>query len=122
LMNYSGLAALFTHQLVQASTAATLPAMAFVSAAVVNFFVPSGGGQWAVQGPILMDAAVHLGASFPKTIMALAYGDELTNMIQPFWAIPLMAITGVKAKAMLPYTILIMLIGGLAMILALQLF
>lgn len=122
LMNYSGLATLFTHQLVQASTAATLPAMAFVSAAVVNFFVPSGGGQWAVQGPILMDAAAHLGASFPKTIMALAYGDELTNMIQPFWAIPLMAITGVKAKAMLPYTILIMLIGGLAMLLALQLF
>jgi len=89
---------------------------------VVNFFVPSGGGQWAVQGPILMDAAHQLGASIPKTIMALAYGDQLTNMIQPFWAIPLLAITGVKAKQMIPYTFIIMIIGALASLAVLYFF
>jgi len=122
LMNYSGLAAIFTQSLVSVSSASTLPVMGFISAAVVNFFVPSGGGQWAVQGPILMDAALQLGASVPKTIMALAYGDELTNMIQPFWAIPLLAITGVKARSILPYTFIIMLVGGMSMAVFLMVF
>ncbi len=116
LMNYSGLAAIFTQSLVSISSAATLPLMGFFSAAVVNFFVPSGGGQWAVQGPILMEAALQLGASVPKTILALAYGDELTNMIQPFWAIPLMAITGVKARSIIPFTFIVMLVGGMCMV------
>jgi len=112
LMKYSGLVAIFTESLIQISTPDTLAIYSFFSAAVVNFFVPSGGGQWAVQGPILMQAAEELGVSIPKIIMSLAYGDQLTNMIQPFWAIPLLSITGVKANSILPYTFIIMLVGG----------
>lgn len=122
LMNYSGLVEVFTQSLVSISSTETLPIYGFFSAAVVNFFVPSGGGQWAVQGPILMDAAQQLGVSIPKTIMALAFGDQLTNMIQPFWAIPLLSITGVKAKSILPYTAIIMLVGGLVSVIMLYLF
>ena len=122
LMNYSGLVEVFTQSLVSVSSPDTLPIYGFISAAVVNFFVPSGGGQWAVQGPILMDAAQQLGVSIPKTIMALAYGDQLTNMIQPFWAIPLLSITGVKAKSILPYTFIIMIVGGVASVVVLYLF
>ena len=122
LMNYSGLVEVFTQSLVSISSQDTLPIYGFFSAAVVNFFVPSGGGQWAVQGPILMDAAQQLGVSVPKTIMALAYGDQLTNMIQPFWAIPLLSITGVKAKSILPYTFIIMIVGGVASVVVLYLF
>jgi len=69
-----------------------------------------------------MDAAQQLGVSVPKTIMALAYGDQLTNMIQPFWAIPLLSITGVKAKSILPYTAVIMLVGGVVSVVVLYLF
>jgi short-chain fatty acids transporter len=112
LMKYSGLVTVFTESLIQISTPDTLAIYSFFSAAVVNFFVPSGGGQWAVQGPILIHAAQELGVSIPKVIMSLAYGDQLTNMIQPFWAIPLLSITGVKAKSILPYTFIIMLVGG----------
>ena len=122
LMNYSGLVEVFTQSLISVSSPDTLPIYGFFSAAVVNFFVPSGGGQWAVQGPILMDAAQQLGVSIPKTIMALAYGDQLTNMIQPFWAIPLLSITGVKAKSILPYTFIIMIVGGVASVVVLYLF
>ena len=43
--------------------------------------------------------------------MALTYGDQLTNMLQPFWALPLLGITQLKAKEILPYTIIIMLLG-----------
>jgi len=111
LLKYSGLISIFTDSLISVSTPDSLPLYGFFSAAVVNFFVPSGGGQWAVQGPILVNAAQEMGVSVPKMIMALAYGDQITNMIQPFWAIPLLSITGIKAKQILPYTSLLMVIG-----------
>ena len=122
LMKYSGLAEVFTQSLISISSPHTLPVYGFFSAAVVNFFVPSGGGQWAVQGPILAEAAQHLGVSVPKIIMALVYGDQLTNMIQPFWALPLLSITAVKAKSIIPYTFVVMIVGGLASVVVLLLF
>jgi len=82
-----------------------------LSGGLVNIFVPSGGGQWAVQGIIVLQSAIDLGVSIPKSIMALAYGDQLTNMLQPFWALPLLGITQLKAKEILPYTIIIMIVG-----------
>ena len=84
-----------------------------ISGGLVNIFVPSGGGQWAVQGPIVLQSAMDLGISIPKSIMALAYGDQLTNMLQPFWALPLLGITQLKATDILPYSVLIMVIGGI---------
>ncbi|MEM9024354.1 MAG: TIGR00366 family protein, partial [Bacteroidota bacterium] len=95
-----------------AHPATTYPLLTFVSAGLVNIFVPSGGGQWAVQGPIIVQAAQELGVSLPKSIMAMAYGDQLTNMLQPFWALPLLGITGLRAKDILPYTLFLMLLGA----------
>lgn len=111
IMNYSGLGALVSQGFVEISTATTLPIFTLLSAGLVNIFVPSGGGQWAVQGPIITEAAQTLNVSVPKTVMALSYGDQLTNMLQPFWALPLLGITKLKAKDILPYSGLIMLIG-----------
>ena len=73
--------------------------------------MPSGGGQWAIQGPIIVQAASELGVSLSKSIMALAYGDQLTNMLQPFWALPLLGITGLKAREILPYTLVLFVQG-----------
>ena len=84
--------------------------------------MPSGGGQWQIQGPILVDLAQHLKLSIPKTVMALAYGDQLTNMLQPFWALPLLAITRTKVSDILPYTLVFMLVGFLIFSGALYLF
>jgi short-chain fatty acids transporter len=84
--------------------------LTFLSAATVNLFVPSGGGQWAVQGPIAVAAAERLGTSLPQAVMAFAYGDQLTNMLQPFWALPLLAITGLEARQIVGYTALLMLL------------
>lgn len=81
------------------------------SAGLVNFFVPSGGGQWAVQGPLIISICETASIPLSKGIMAMAYGDQLTNMLQPFWALPLLSITGLKAHQVLPYTFLVMLAG-----------
>lgn len=112
MLKSAGLVEMVSHSMLQIATVHTLPLFTFFSAGLVNFFVPSGGGQWAIQGPIVLQAAQGVGLPLPKGIMALAYGDQLTNMMQPFWALPLLSITGLKARDILPYTLLFMLYGG----------
>lgn len=111
IMKSSGLIVVFSDFLIDHASEATLPLYTFFSAGLVNFFVPSGGGQWAIQGPIILQAAQELGANLPKTVMAMAYGDQLTNMLQPFWALPLLGITRLKAYEILPFTFLFFIIG-----------
>lgn len=113
IMIGSGLVNVFSNVFVELSTATTFPVFTFFSAGLVNIFVPSGGGQWLVQGPILIEASQQLHVPIEKSIMALCYGDQITNMLQPFWALPLLGITGLKAKEILPYTVFLLLIGVL---------
>ena len=84
----------------------------FLSAGLVNFFVPSGGGQWAVQAPIVLEAAQQLSASIPKTAMAVAWGDAWTNMAQPFWAVPLLSVAGLQIRDIMGYLLLTLLVSG----------
>ena len=86
--------------------------LVFLTAAVLNFFIPSGGGQWAVQGPIALEAGLRLGVDPGVMVMSVAYGDQITNMLQPFWALPLLAVTGVKARDIVGYTAILMVAGG----------
>ena len=122
IMTSSGLANEFSSFFVAISNETTYPILTFLSSGIVNIFVPSGGGQWTVQGPIILQAAHDLGLSYSKSVMALSYGDQITNMLQPFWALPLLGITGLKAKSILPYTIALMGIGIVIFVTALILF
>lgn len=122
LMNSSGLVSVFSDFFVSISNSTTFPIFTFFSAGIVNVFVPSGGGQWSVQGPIIIEAASQLNVPYWKSVMALAYGDQITNMLQPFWALPLLGITGLKAKEILPYSLILMLVGIVIFIGALLIF
>ena len=119
IMRESGMVVDISDFFVSISNTQTLPIFTFLSAGLVNIFVPSGGGQWAIQGPIVVESALKLGVGLPKAIMALSYGDQITNMLQPFWALPLLGITKLKAKEILPYTLLLMLLGSLVYIIGL---
>lgn len=122
IMVGSGLITMISDFMAANSNVFTFPIQTFFSAGFVNIFVPSGGGQWAVQGPIIIAAAQDLNVPLPKAIMALAYGDQLTNMLQPFWALPLLGITGLKAKEILPYTLILFLAGLVIFLLGLVIF
>ena len=113
MMTASGLITVFSDFFVDISTPQTFGVFAFLSAGLVNFFVPSGGGQFAVQGPIMLDAAKQIGVDPSVAIMAVAYGDQWTNMIQPFWAIPLLAIAGLKMRDILGYTTITLIASGI---------
>ncbi|AOF83525.1 short chain fatty acid transporter family protein [Methyloversatilis sp. RAC08] len=108
----SGLAVTISNVFVAVSTDTTLPLFAFLSAGLVNIFVPSGGGQWAVQGPIMVEAAASMGADLPRVAMAVAWGDAWTNLIQPFWALPALAIAGLRAKDIMGYCLITLFMSG----------
>ncbi|MDR9397833.1 MAG: TIGR00366 family protein [Salibacter sp.] len=111
IMKDSGMVADISQFIANNAGPESYPFFTFISAGLVNVFVPSGGGQWAIQGPIIIQAALDLDITFTKGIMAMAYGDQLTNMLQPFWALPLLGITGLKAKQILPFTLILMVVG-----------
>lgn len=98
IMAESGLAAIVVSATVSSATAASLPVWSYISASIVNLFIPSQGGQFIVQGPLLVDAAQQLGADTMTVINAFVYGDEATNLLQPLYIIPGLALVGVKLK------------------------
>ena len=119
IMASSGLATTIAESLLAVSTVETFPVIAWLTAGVVNMFVPSGGGEWIVLGPSLIEAADQLGVPVGKATIAYAVGDAHTNLFNPFWAIPLLAITRIKAREMFGYAIamLLALIPFLAVVL-----
>jgi short-chain fatty acids transporter len=89
-----------------------LPAVAFLTAGVINVFVPSGGGEWIVIGETMVRAAKASEASVARIAMATAWGDAWTNMIQPFWAIPLLAISGLSVRDIMGYCVMVLIGSG----------
>jgi len=122
MMVASGLAGVVSEAFVSISNEHTFHLFTFYAAGIVNFFVPSGGGQWAVQAPIMLDAAQSLGVDYSKTAMAIAWGDAWTNMIQPFWALPALAIAGLRAKDIMGYCVFVLLLSGIIISIGLYFF
>lgn len=120
IMVQSGLAQSMSQWFVSFATAETLAFWSFISAGIVNIFVPSGGGQWAVQAPIMLPAALELGADVSRIAMAVAWGDAWTNLIQPFWALPVLAIAGLKAKDIMGFCLLQLIVTGVIISLVLS--
>ncbi len=106
------LASIVSDFFVNVSNDVTFPMLTFLSAGIVNFFVPSGGGQWAVQGPIVMPAAQEMGIDAGRAAMAIAWGDQWTNMIQPFWALPALGVAKLSAKNIMGYLVIVLLFTG----------
>ena len=108
----SGMIQVLSSAFVNISTPQTFPLFTFLSAGLANIFIPSGGGQWAIQGPIMMEAAQKLGADLPQTVMAFAWGDGWTNQIQPFWALPLLGVAGLGARDIMGYCVIWTAVSG----------
>ena len=94
------------------SNATTYPLLTFLCAAGLNMFVPSGGGHWAIQAPIMFAAGADLGVDPGLTGTAIAWGDAWTNLIQPFWAIPALAIAKLDAKDIMGFCLIDLLVTG----------
>lgn len=113
---------MFSTAMVSIANTYTFPFLSFLSAGLVNIFVPSGGGQWAVQAPIILPAALNLGVHPAVASMAIAFGDAWTNMIQPFWALPALGIAGLGAKDIMGYCVIDLIAAGVIMSVGITLF
>jgi len=119
IMVTSGLAAIIANWFISFSTEATFPLFTFFAGGLINLFVPSGGGQWIVQGPINIPAGAALGVPASKVAMSIAWGDAWTNMIQPFWALPLLAIAKLGIKDIMGYCTVVLIYTGIVISLGL---
>lgn len=120
----SPLQVVISASIVAGASVVTLPFLNFVGSIIVSLFIPSGGGHWAVQGPIAVEAARQLGQSSPaylgKISMSVAAGEAVANMIQPFWLLPVLAIAKLNVRKVMGYTVAAFLVGfvvfGIAML------
>ena len=115
MLSETGLSTELANWFVNISTAQTLPLNAFYAAGLINLFIPSGGGQWIVQAPISIPPAIDMGANVGLTGMAVAYGDQWTNMIQPFWALPMLAIAGLGIRDIMGPCVMTLIFSGIIM-------
>ncbi|MDR7315418.1 TIGR00366 family protein [Brevibacillus nitrificans] len=122
MMEQSGLGGMMTNAFISISTPETFPFLAFLSSGFVNFFVPSGGGHWVVQGPFIMPAAQQLGVDSGIAAMAIAYGEAWMNMAQPFWALPALAIAGLGVRDIMGYCVTTLLVSGVIFAIGLSFF
>jgi short-chain fatty acids transporter len=106
----SGLAKTLAEEIVSVASAETFPAAVVLVSTIVNTFVPSGGGEWTVIGPIVIPAAKNLGVPIGQTLVAYTFGASLADLIQPFWALPLLAITDMRARDIYGYAIMMLLL------------
>lgn len=112
IMAATGLAEVVADAYIQVASRTTLPFLSYLASGLITLFIPSGGGHWAVQGPFTIPAAMNLGASMSGTSMAIAAGEMAGSLLQPFWAIPVVAIAGVGVQRVLGFTLVIFLTAG----------
>ena len=119
IMKGTGLADVIAKAFVSFSSAHTLPFWNYIASIIISLFIPSGGGHWAVQGTFTVKAAVDLHASQAATAMAVAMGEQVANMIQPFWALPVLAIAGISLRRVMGFTVMSFFVGAVVFGLAL---
>jgi short-chain fatty acids transporter len=113
IITTTGLAGVLSKIFIRYSTGHTLPFFTYLTSMMITLFVPSGGGHWAVQGPFAVPAAVQLHSSLAGTTMAVAMGESVANMLQPFWALPILAIAGIPMRRMMGFMVVTFFISGI---------
>ncbi len=92
---------------VRVANASTYPVIVYWYSGIVNYFVPSGGSKWAIEAPYILSAGESLGVPAAKVVTAYAWGDMMTDIIQPFWAVPLLAAAKLDFREILGFCMIL---------------
>lgn len=103
LMAYTDLGKELTALFVGVSAPRLFPLVVYIYSAALNYFIPSGGSKWIVEASYLIPAGNALGVSVPTVTLSYAYGDMTTNLLQPFWAIPILTVAGLRFGDIMGY-------------------
>lgn len=114
----TGLAEIIGRTIAAYASPETLPVLLYWYSGIINYFVPSGGSKWAIEAPYLIDAASRLGVATPQVVLAYAWGDMSTDIIQPFWALPLLAAARLDFRDIMGYAVVVFLVYNLVVSIA----
>jgi short-chain fatty acids transporter len=118
IMAASGLVVRFGHFFADVATPGTLPLLGLVSSFFINFFAPSAGGHWVIQGPFMIEAAASLNSSLAQNAMAVQLGNAWNDIIQPLWILPVLALSKLRLKDIMGYLVISMLAVGVLYVVA----
>jgi short-chain fatty acids transporter len=119
MMKFTGLVEVFAQWIISITTPHTFPAFVAILSNIIGYFIPSGGGKWAVEAPYIIQAGAALGVPHAKTVIAYSYGNDWVNLIQPFWALPFMSVVGLEFRDFVGFTFLTWIVVGAVMLLGL---
>lgn len=119
IMKFTGLVEVFAGWIISLTTPDTFPAFVAVLSNIIGYFIPSGGGKWAVEAPYIIQAGAALGVPHAKTVIAYSFGNDWVNLIQPFWALPFMTVVGLEFRDFVGYTFITWIVVGIVMLLGL---
>ena len=107
LFKFTALATAFTNAFVAVCSGSTFLLVVYWYAGLLNYLIPSGGSEWAVTAPYLLPAAKQLGVAANKVVIAYGWGDMMTDMIQPFWAIAMLAVAKLEFREIMGWLLLV---------------
>lgn len=119
IMKFTGLVDSISSWVIAFSTESTFPAIAAILTGFISYFIPSGGSKWVIEAPFLIPAGQALGIPDAQTVIAYVFGGDLTALVQPFFAVPFMAVCGLEFKDFVGYTFVAFIVLGVIMVLGL---
>lgn len=99
-----------THAFVSMSTQHLYPLVIGIYSAILGFFIPSGGGKWLLEAPYVMQAANDLKVHLGWAVQVYNAAEALPNLINPFWMLPLLGVLGLRAREVVGFTFLQLLV------------
>lgn len=113
MISLSGLGIVFSDLFVSLASQRLFTWVVFVFSALINMLVPSGGSQFMVEAPYIMPAAIEMGVKTSYVLNAFTIGDLSTNLIQPFWAIPILSAFNLKFKNIFAFNLIAFIIASI---------
>jgi short-chain fatty acids transporter len=110
LITMSALSAHLAHLFVRVSTQSTYPLLVGLYSAVLGLFIPSGGSKWIIEAPYVLQAAKDLHVNLGWVVQIYNISEALPNLINPFWMLPLLGILKCRARELVGYGILQLLV------------
>lgn len=107
IMLYTGLGTKLADLMASTATIHTYPFFAYITGGLANFAIPSAGGEFAVIGPSIINAVKEIGTELPaseittmisRASLSIAYGESLSNLLQPFYLLLVFPIMGIGIK------------------------
>lgn len=106
----TGISAWLANLFVSITTKETYPLLVAIYSGVLGLFVPSGGSKWVIEAPYVLQAAIAQQVNLGWVVQIYNMAEALPNMINPFWMLPLLGLLSVKARELVGFSILQLLV------------